>query len=62
MSNIVIGCRTIRLGAGVYMRLEDVAHLIRSVGETEETDVRNRCEELARNVEGIYGMPEVKVG
>ena len=54
-SPVVIGCRTIRMGGKIYMRLEDVAYLIRSIGKTEETDVRNRCNEFAANVEDMYG-------
>ena len=33
-----------------YLRQEDIAHLIREVAGTEDTDVRNRLEALAREV------------
>jgi hypothetical protein len=33
-----------------YLRIEDVADIIRELGATEETDVRNRLDEAARNL------------
>jgi hypothetical protein len=34
-----------------YLRLEDVVQFIIEIGGTEETDVRNRLEEAARNIQ-----------
>lgn len=39
-----------------YLHAEDVAALIREVGTTEETDVRNRLNELAERVSGVPKM------
>jgi hypothetical protein len=62
MSNdSVYGCRTIRLSDKIYMRLEDVSHLIRTLGETEETDVRNRCNQLADNIQSLYGYNDIVI-
>jgi hypothetical protein len=43
--------RYVKTKDAVYFRAEDVAALLRELGATEETDVRNRLEEAARNVE-----------
>jgi hypothetical protein len=34
-----------------YLRAEDVAAFLRELGSTEETDVRKRLDEAARNLE-----------
>jgi hypothetical protein len=33
-----------------YIRVQDVASFIRKIGETEETDVRNRLDQAAENL------------
>lgn len=43
----------------VYLRKEDVITMVRSVARGEETDVRNRQEELASNISKVG---EHKVG
>lgn len=37
-------------GKGVYIHRDDVARLIADFGSTEATDVRDRCDELSRNI------------
>lgn len=37
----------------IYILREDVAALIRETGATEETDVRDRLEQLAQNLERL---------
>jgi hypothetical protein len=49
-----IGCRTIRVGGKIFVNVEDIAFVIRAFGESEETDVRNRCNELADNFIRLY--------
>jgi hypothetical protein len=34
-----------------YLRVDDVAGLLRDLGATEATDVRNRLDKAARNLE-----------
>lgn len=34
-----------------YLRLDDVASLLRRIGSTEETDTRDRLDEAARKLE-----------
>jgi len=51
MDRIEIRC--VEIKGNVYLRKEDVITLIREVAGSEETDVRNRLEELARNVEKV---------
>jgi len=50
-----IEIRCVEVRGNVYIRREDVANLIREVAGSEETDVRNRLEELARRLEQING-------
>jgi len=54
MTNFNIRC--IEINGIVYLRREDVIDLIKDVGSTEETDVRNRLYKLADNL----GMKENK--
>lgn len=42
--------RYVTVGAVRYLRIDDVATLLRELGATEETDVRNRLEQAARNL------------
>ena len=51
-----IQVRKIKWRENVYLRLEDVQEMIRTVSATEGTDVKNRLEKLARN------MNELKKG
>jgi hypothetical protein len=53
INTAVFGCRTVRIGERIYVRVEDVAYLIREFGSSEETDVRNRANELAANLERL---------
>jgi hypothetical protein len=45
--------RFIKHNDAVYLRLEDVAAFVRDIGATEETDVRNRLNDAAINIEKI---------
>lgn len=38
-----------------YLRVEDVATFLRELGGSEETDVRNRLDEAARNITRAEG-------
>ncbi len=42
--------RTVRIKNNLYIRIEDVAELIREFAATEETDVRNRADDLVHNL------------
>ena len=52
MAQEKINIRHIRTNGAVYMRSEDVAAYIRALGETEETDVRERLKKAADVIEG----------
>jgi len=43
--------RTVVVNNVVYIRSEDVAEVLRVLGSTEETDVRNRLIDAAYNIE-----------
>ncbi len=45
--------RTIRYKEVVYLRLEDITALLSDYAATEETDSRNRMEELIKNIEKL---------
>lgn len=45
-----IKCRYIKTHGTKYLRLEDVCDLLREFGGSEETDVRNRIDELIINL------------
>lgn len=51
--------KMIRYKGNKYILVEDVADLIKYFGSTEETDVRNRADELANNV---LNMKIIKMG
>ena len=42
-----------KLTGNVYIRKEDVAYMLRDIGATEVTDVRNRLEEMAMYIESL---------
>lgn len=48
--------RIVRSNGAVYLRAEDVATLIEDMGSGEETDVRNRLKEGARNILKASGV------
>lgn len=48
-----VDLRFVRANGNVYLRNEDVARLLREIGATEETDVRNRLEQAAQSVEKV---------
>jgi hypothetical protein len=43
-------CRYIKTHGTKYLRIEDVCDLLREFGGSEEIDVRNRINELIRNL------------
>lgn len=43
--------RYVVVGGARYLRVDDVATLIREIGSTEETDVRTRLYKAAYNLE-----------
>jgi hypothetical protein len=47
--------RTIKYKDVIYLRKEDVISLILEFGGAEETDVRNRCKDLANNLRNMKG-------
>lgn len=49
--------RIVRSNGAVYLRAEDVANFIVDMGSQEETDVRNRLKEGARNILKSSGIP-----
>lgn len=53
MTNI----RTVTARGVRYLRAEDVATLLREIGSTEATDVRNRLYQMANNLEGLKPQP-----
>jgi len=42
--------RFVTVKGAVYFRAEDVANFVETLGATEETDVRNRLRQAARNM------------
>jgi hypothetical protein len=50
-----MNARYMRVNGVIYFRAEDVAAYVRSLGSTEETDVRNRLNEAAN---ALYGARE----
>lgn len=42
--------KTISYKNKVYLLREDVARIFLEFGETEETDIRNRCNQFAKNI------------
>ncbi len=48
-------------GNRIYLLIDDVAEFIRDIGSTENTDVRNRLEQAARNILNLKeGDPHVE--
>jgi hypothetical protein len=55
MATEQMNARYMRVNGVIYFRAEDVAAYVRSLGSTEETDVRNRLNEAAN---ALYGARE----